>query len=104
MTFDVTTNRSPFGLLTSEEKEKLMAWPHGLLIYCSSSNSWHTTHNLRWFNWGIYRGSPKPREPKTIWVNTFASGKGCSYKSESEAREEAPSFATSIAVKYQEVI
>ncbi len=29
MTFDPTTNRIPYGLLTPEEQATLKAWPHG---------------------------------------------------------------------------
>jgi hypothetical protein len=30
MTFDVTTNRIPYGLLTPEEQAILKAWPYGI--------------------------------------------------------------------------
>ena len=103
MTFDVTTNRIQFGMLTSEEKEALVSWPHGW-TYSYSDKNFRETPLPNWFEDTIYRGNPAPREPKTIWVNEYQYGYGYVYTSEMEAKQNAGDRATSVAVKYQEVI
>lgn len=42
-------------------------------------------------------------EPKVIWVNEYADGRGAGYTSEEMAKEWAREHHTRIAVKYVEV-
>jgi hypothetical protein len=68
MTFDVTTNRIPFGLLTPEEQATLKAWPHGW-EYCSVANDlWLDCEIPFWRKEFVYRGKPAPKV-KSYWFN-----------------------------------
>jgi hypothetical protein len=71
MTFDVTTNRIPFGLLTSEEQATLKAWPHGFEV-CSGATSWmsHSSLTPNWSTNLVYRGKPAPKVT-SYWFNLY---------------------------------
>jgi hypothetical protein len=56
--FDPTTNRIPFGLLTSEEQAILKAWPHGFEFYLSGD--WCDCPITSWAPRLVYRGKPAP--------------------------------------------
>ena len=71
MTFDPTTTRVPFGLLTPDERETLKAWPHGYEYY--GLNGWDKTDQPSWLNHSVYRGKPAP-VVTSKWFNVFPSG------------------------------
>lgn len=56
MAFDPTTNRVPTKLLTEEEKQALMAWPHGW--EACSVGPWADAEKPDWGMWIVYRGKP----------------------------------------------
>ena len=67
MNFDPTTNRIPFGLLTSEEQATLKAWPNGWEYYSLMNGAWARCDP----SWGedvVYRGKPAPKV-KSYWFN-----------------------------------
>lgn len=67
MTFDPTTNRIPFGLLTPEEQATLKVWPHGVEYYRYISKSWMDCDPV-WDTTIAYRGKPAPKV-KSYWFN-----------------------------------
>ena len=67
MTFDVTTNRIPYGLLTPEEQATLKAWPHGI-EYCSRMNYTWKGCDPFWEKDVVYRGKPA-QKVKSYWFN-----------------------------------
>lgn len=72
MSFDPTTNRIPFGLLTSEEQATLKAWPHGW-EYCNGNpnDSWGLVGGKpSWLNGFVYRGKPAPKVT-SYWFNIY---------------------------------
>jgi len=71
MTFDPTTNRSPFVLLTREERETLKAWPHKWEYFSRSSNKWNLCVSPEWATEAIYRGLPAVT---SVWQNLYADG------------------------------
>jgi hypothetical protein len=66
MTFDPTTNRIPFGLLTPEEQDMLQAWPHGWQAY--KGCEWVSITSSNWNESVVYRGKPAPKV-KSYWFN-----------------------------------
>jgi hypothetical protein len=68
MTFDPTTNRIPFGLLTPEEQATLKAWPHGVEYYRFCSSTRWTDCDPIWDTDLVYRGKPAPKV-KSYWFN-----------------------------------
>jgi hypothetical protein len=60
MTFDVATNRIPFGLLTPKEQAALQAWPHGVEYYRSQHGLWVNCVPF-WNDNIVYRGKPTPK-------------------------------------------
>jgi len=69
MTFDVTTNRIPYGLLTPEEQATLKAWPHGI-EYCSRMNYTWKGCDPFWEKDVVYRGKPA-QKVKSYWFNLY---------------------------------
>lgn len=69
MTFDPTTNRIPFGLLTSEERVTLGVWPHGWEYYQEVTKTW-TDCVPEWSADLIYRGKPAPKVT-SYWFNVY---------------------------------
>jgi hypothetical protein len=69
MTFDVTTNRIPFGLLTQEEQATLKAWPHDWEYWNCFGAFWDVC-NPTWCSSGIYRGKPAPKVT-SYWFNLY---------------------------------
>jgi hypothetical protein len=69
MTFDPTTNRIPFGLLTPEEQDLIRQWPHGWEHYQHDKGVW-----IGLGFWGnaehVYRGKPAPKV-KSYWFNIY---------------------------------
>ena len=79
MTFDPTTNRVPFGLLSQGEQKTLKEWPHGWEYWCPV-NGWEEKKPT--WNYGtILRGKPKP-VVTSLWFNVYpAKVYGYPYKS-----------------------
>jgi hypothetical protein len=74
MTFDVTTNRIPFGLLTPEEQATLQEWPHGIEA-TTSTRDWTTLEGeLTWFDCVVYRGKPA-QKVTSYWFNLYEGGR-----------------------------
>jgi hypothetical protein len=69
MTFDPTTNRIPFGLLTPEEQATLKAWPHGWEFFYWDIKEWEP-YDPAWFNSNVYRGKPAPKVT-SYWFNIY---------------------------------
>jgi hypothetical protein len=67
MTFDVTTNRIPYGLLTPEEQATLKACPYGWEYYSLMNGAWARC-DPRWDEDAVYRGKPAPKV-KSYWFN-----------------------------------
>ncbi len=89
MTFDPTTNRVPTKLLTEEEKQALMAWPHGWERY---SIGWHDAEGPCWEAWAVYRGKPGP-VVVSKWHNVFPDTNGVCFSVGFESRERADDCA-----------
>ena len=71
MTFDVTTNRIPFGLLTPEEQATLKAWPHNWKFHNPAweEDGWVSCEfTPSWIKNYVYRGKPAP-EVTSYWFN-----------------------------------
>lgn len=85
MTFDPTTNRIPFGLLSEDEQTELIHWPHGFQVY---GGEWLDC-NPAWSSEIVYRGKPAP---VTITTWTLLSPNGAlswSYGTRREALESS---------------
>ena len=72
MTFDVTTNRIPFGLLTPEEQATLKAWSHGWQAY--KGCEWVSITSSNWNDSVVYRGKPAPKVT-SYWFNLYEGGR-----------------------------
>lgn len=68
MTFDPTTNRSPFGLLSEDEQESLKKWSGGWEFYHASD--WFSTVAPFWDTDTTYRGKPAP-VVTSKWFNVY---------------------------------
>lgn len=85
-TFDPTTNRIPFGLLTPEEQKTLQAWQHGWEFYYDN-NFWRYVEDPSWIEEVIYRGKPAPIVHHA-YVNVYKSGNtGLPYSNFTQALE-----------------
>lgn len=85
MTFDPTTNRIPFGLLTPEEQDALEAWPHGWEIYESADRVWRAYDGKpSWLRGKLYRGKPAPKV-NSYWFNVYGGARVASIWSSQEA-------------------
>ena len=73
MTFDPTTNRIPFKLLTSEEQEVLKAWPPGVEYFRYRSNTWESCSPV-WDRIVVYRGKPEPKVT-SYWFHVYEGPK-----------------------------
>jgi hypothetical protein len=69
MSFDPTTNRIPYGLLTPEEQATLKAWPHGWEYYSLMNGAWARC-DPRWDEDVVYRGKPAPKVT-SYWFNLY---------------------------------
>lgn len=58
MTFDPTTNRIQFKLLSVTERSALQKWPHGWEFY--DKDGWYRWPSLAWNKEAVYRGKPAP--------------------------------------------
>jgi len=85
MTFDPTTNRIPFDLLTEDERAALKAWPHGWTYLTSSG--WSEI-NPKWAGSIVYRGNPAP-VVTSVWLNVYPYGVLCTYPSREKADSES---------------
>jgi hypothetical protein len=66
--FDPTTNRIPFFLLTPEERESLLAWPHGWeYLYYGQVG---TMENPASYPTLVARGKPAPKKI-TYYCNVY---------------------------------
>lgn len=100
-TFDPTTNRIPFGLLTPEEQKTLQAWQHGWEFYYDN-NFWRYVEDPSWIEEVIYRGKPAPIVHHT-YVKVFESGKiGLPWKTLSQLK--ASSAGKPIAILHIETV
>ena len=72
MTFDVTTNRIPFGLLTPEEQKELKAWPHGHEVLLKD-RVWVKIDTPSCGVDVVYRGKPAPKVT-SYWFNVYPEG------------------------------
>ena len=93
MTFDVTKNRIPFGLLTPEEQATLKAWPYGW-EYCSGDypeEGWNFTGDRpSWLKGFVYRGKPAPKVT-CYWFNIYDGNQiGHIWNSQAYASYHAP--------------
>ena len=68
MTFDPTTNRIPFYLLTEDERAALKAWPHGW-TYRITMDGWFEI-KPEWMDNTVYRGKPAP-VVTSKWFNVY---------------------------------
>lgn len=71
MTFDPTTNRIPFGLLTPEEQDTLKAWQHGWEFY--EGRVWTWIEGPSWQKDAVYRGRLAPIVHHT-YINVYKEG------------------------------
>jgi hypothetical protein len=67
MTFDPTTNRIPFELLTEDERVALKSWPHGWAYF--TVNGWAEIEP-QWIGATVYRGKPAP-VVTSKWYNVY---------------------------------
>lgn len=70
MTFDVTTNRIPYGLLTPDEQATLKAWPHGVVRWDCDDHWDLVGASPSWLSCYVYRGKPAPKVT-TYWFNIY---------------------------------
>jgi hypothetical protein len=96
MTFDVTTNRIPFGLLTQEEQATLKAWPHGWELFYWEIKEWKP-YDPTWFNGTIYRGKPASKV-KSYWFNIH-SGNTIGYVWNSQADASCHTRSDSVIMR-----
>jgi hypothetical protein len=68
MSFDPTTNRIPFELLTEDERAALKAWPHGWTYFTVSG--WKLVVTPSWGGSVVYRGFPAPMVTSK-WFNVY---------------------------------
>lgn len=77
MSFDPTTTRIPFWLLTEDEQTALIHWPHGWEFYDWRKNEWRDWRKSEWGateepSWwpvnSVYRGKPAPKVT-SYWFN-----------------------------------
>lgn len=74
MTFDPTTNRAPFCLLTPEEQKALKEWPHGWEFFSNHAGVWTgVLDDPSWVDTSVYRGKPAPIVHHT-YVNVYKNG------------------------------
>jgi hypothetical protein len=95
MTFDPTTNRVPFYLLTELEKRAMKAWPHGWEYF--SSVGWEKISDPAWFQTTVYRGKPAP-VVTSQWFNVYQQGPTPTPYPARKMADEAASFNTRIGV------
>jgi hypothetical protein len=88
--FDPTTNRIPWGLLTPEEQEALLAWPHGLEKRYDTS--WGPLMDSYYVDKTVYRGKPAPKKI-TYYRNVVDENK---YATIEDCKRYAPSFSIGI--------
>lgn len=87
MTFDPTTNRVQWCLLTDEEQAALKAWPHGWKLH---NGFWYSDDNPSWRSRIVYQGKPAP-VVTSVWQNIYVCEVGhTKYKSRRVADENAP--------------
>lgn len=69
---DLTQITTPFGLLDEETQQALRDWPHGLEVFCPSSE-WRDAGCEHFFNDIAYRAKPAPE--RVVWyTSTDAKG------------------------------
>ena len=89
MTFDATTNRIPFGLLTPDEQGLLRAWPYGI-EYCSRLDYIWKGCDPLWDRDVVYRGKPAPKVT-SYWFNIHRGNQiGHIWNSQADASYHAP--------------
>ena len=94
MTFDPTTNRIPFGLLTKEEQCILQIWPQGVEYF--GPEGWNETNSPVWGLTTTYRGKPPPVFVSK-WVNLYSNNVGSTFfDSRKKADEAAASFRIAV--------
>lgn len=89
MTFDPTTNRIPFGLLSEDEQTALIHWPHGCEIWWEDKeNNWGFIVEPQWKHNFVYRAKPKP-VVTSVWLNVYPTGASFPYESRASADSSA---------------
>jgi hypothetical protein len=103
MSFDPTTNRIPFGLLTPEEQATLKAWPYDWEFHnpaweddgwvsCGCTPSWVKSFVYRGIS--VYRDQPAPKV-KSYWFNIHGGNTiGHVWNSQADARAFTRSDST----------
>jgi len=82
--FDPTTNRIPFFLLTPEERESLLAWPHGWeYLYYGLTEPMSNPANYPNL---VSRGKPAPKKI-TYHCNVYCDNVGASWATVKECKE-----------------
>jgi hypothetical protein len=84
MTWHPTTNRVQYGLLTTEERNALVAWPHGWDLITPEDVRLHRGNKPCWNYDSVYRGKPAP-VVTSWWLNVYGGGVSFRYESRSEA-------------------
>jgi hypothetical protein len=84
--FDPTTNRVSWKLLTKDEQETLINWPHGVTLYDVNKDKWFTPPFRVWLSTGVYRGKPALTNC-TYYCNVYPKGIFASYFALSDCEE-----------------
>jgi len=100
MTFDPTTNRVQWYLLTDEERTALEEWPHGW--ESAHIDGWAEAPQPDWFWNGVYRAKPAPAVTST-WQNIY-SGYRISAEYSSRALADNNALSDRIAVLRRDTI
>ena len=98
MTFDPTTNRIPYGLLTPEEQATLESWPYGWEFHLKD----HVWVGLNTCSYGVdvvYRGKPAPKVT-CYWFNIH-SGNQIGHIWSSQADASLYAYTDSIVMRMQ---
>jgi hypothetical protein len=94
--FDPTTNRIAFGLLTTQERNVLRSWPHG--IECYNFGQWVScAAPTLWSSDVVFRGKPAP-VVTSEWFNVYPNGTlGVNWRNRKQA-DRSPKNSSRIAV------
>ena len=92
--FDPTTNRIPFGLLTPEEREALLAWPHGW-EYLRGGQEAKGILNPADYHDLASRGKPAPKKT-TYYCNVYDNCIGLQNHTIEDCKRDEPSSTLGI--------
>ena len=88
MTFDPTTNRIQFVLLTEDEQAALKTWPHGWEYYSRWPRCWDLCISPEWAKEAVYRGLSKP-VVTSVWLNVYPHSVFCDSHLSREKADDA---------------